>query len=880
MVNYTYENLFRQDSIDKQIKIDILGENLFKLPLFYKNTHTDTAGYIFTNNKDGSINLNGTNNYNFNASTALYFNDTVGHEHDFDDLVGKTIVLDKPMDGVSYYFMCHSIAYRNKFVVTQDFVDYYWSLYVEIEPHVVLDDVTLCPSFRVLEDTLTNADIYQGTFELEEILCDDRDLTYGSVNSAKVKFTTSYLGELKGKTLRITEVLDGHTDEPFRFGTYKVYEDKFTAGRTLKEIVAYDANYDMLNANVIDWYNTILPDLEASVTLKQFRDSFLSQFGITQKQIALDNDSMLVKKTIGSETLSGATVIKSICATNGCFGRINRDSLFEYFYVHTTSNPLYPALNLYPSEDLFPRYDGDYDATEVGENGTFISAKYEDYDVMPIDKLIIRDSDNEEIISYGSGTNAYIMNSNILLYDKTAIELSNIAESIYNRIEGAYYKPCQIELKGNPCMEIGDGISITPRNYKQFVTFICHRVYTGIQAQRDTYYSEGTQYRTEEVNTFDSQLIQLRGKSNKIERNLEHTISELEDFEEGVASQFEQTASDISAKVSKTDHNEENTFGWVLDTTGFDVQSNGDSVFKVNTSGAEINGKVTATSGYIGNGSEGFTIDSTDIRNGMTSLSDTTNNGVFIGTNGIALGKGKFKVENTGSGKIGAWSFNDNGLTYSNSQGATCAITPSASGGLGGIDIGSQSVTVYGTRESALGKLDNTSNTTVYGNNVSIRANNNPVEIRGGSTGLRVLGDLVVKDFTGSTDYFQAIKQVSGNWYVWGKYPYYNGSDRRLKEEIEELNEESSKEFILNLKPCEYKMKGEKRKHHGFIAQDVKEVMKEDWAVYFENDDEEKTLSLCYTELIADLVATVQNQQKQIDELRREINKLTEGDLK
>jgi len=34
--------------------------------------------------------------------------------------------------------------------------------------------------------------------------------------------------------------------------------------------------------------------------------------------------------------------------------------------------------------------------------------------------------------------------------------------------------------------------------------------------------------------------------------------------------------------------------------------------------------------------------------NGMTSLSDTTHNGVYVGTDGIALGKGVFKVTNTG----------------------------------------------------------------------------------------------------------------------------------------------------------------------------------------------------------------------------------------
>ena len=62
-----------------------------------------------------------------------------------------------------------------------------------------------------------------------------------------------------------------------------------------------------------------------------------------------------------------------------------------------------------------------------------------------------------------------------------------------------------------------------------------------------------------------------------------------------------------------------------------------------------IRGKITATSGYIGNGAIGFEIGSTYIRNGMTSYSDRTNNGIYVGTDGIALGKGNFRVDSSGN---------------------------------------------------------------------------------------------------------------------------------------------------------------------------------------------------------------------------------------
>jgi hypothetical protein len=45
----------------------------------------------------------------------------------------------------------------------------------------------------------------------------------------------------------------------------------------------------------------------------------------------------------------------------------------------------------------------------------------------------------------------------------------------------------------------------------------------------------------------------------------------------------------------------------------------------------------------------GFDIGTTSIHNGMTSFSDTTHDGVYVGTDGIAIGKGAFKVDNAGA---------------------------------------------------------------------------------------------------------------------------------------------------------------------------------------------------------------------------------------
>lgn len=100
-------------------------------------------------------------------------------------------------------------------------------------------------------------------------------------------------------------------------------------------------------------------------------------------------------------------------------------------------------------------------------------------------------------------------------------------------------------------------------------------------------------------------------------------------------------------------------------------------------------------------------------------------------------------------------------------------------------------------------------------------------------------------------------------------------SDRRKKRSIKDLVIEKARSFIMSLKPREFKfieqISKSDRKHHGFIAQEVKGAMHEDWGVYCE-DKEHDFIGLRYDELIADMVAVIQDQEKRINALERAIN--------
>lgn len=87
----------------------------------------------------------------------------------------------------------------------------------------------------------------------------------------------------------------------------------------------------------------------------------------------------------------------------------------------------------------------------------------------------------------------------------------------------------------------------------------------------------------------------------------------------------------------------------------------------------------------------------------------------------------------------------------------------------------------------------------------------------------------------------------------------YDDSDERLKKNIEDIDGKNALKFILALDPKSYTFRKDGRDALGFIAQDIKETMKELHVSYpLIKENENGMLSLNYTNLIALIVAAIQ----------------------
>lgn len=432
-----------------------------------------------------------------------------------------------------------------------------------------------------------NSMIESEAFEMDESLCSESELKFGSCEANAVKFTVHNTpGSTVGKKITITETIDGDTKNPFQYGKYKVYSDVPSSDRTKRQITAYDAMYDILNADVKAWY----AGLSFPMALKQFRNSFFAHLGIAQEETTLVNDSMTVNKTLvassseGSTvtveaTISGKTIIEAICEINGAFGNMNRAGKFEYVILGRITSALYPADDLFPRDDLFPS-----DANTESMTGHYITFDYEDFQSKEITQLEIRADDNTSGAIVGNPGNTYVISGNFLVSDKTGAELEQIANNLLPIMAQAAYTPIEsCTTVGNPCLELGDPIRFnTSREIVE--TYLLQRTLTGVQSKRDSIVAQGTEKHAVKTNSTRETLKSVQRRTGKLERNADHLLSQYEDLEEQTNTKFEQTADAITAEATRAQGAEGNLSSQISIVAGevSSKVSRGDVVSEIN----------------------------------------------------------------------------------------------------------------------------------------------------------------------------------------------------------------------------------------------------------------------------------------------------------
>lgn len=221
-----------------------------------------------------------------------------------------------------------------------------------------------------------------------------------------------------------------------------------------------------------------------------------------------------------TDNLTGRQVIQWAAQAMCRFARMTPAGQleFEWYTDHARSGIGPGAGSAWTALDL----SGQLLATADGEVWTFAQPQagyfsgtlsYEDYQVAPIDKVQIRQSDDDVGVIYPPGetaTNALVLQGNLLLATQTADALRPVARAIFEQMQDVTYTPLQVSIPldaGAPAP--GEIITVTDAYGRTMQAYIMQRTISG---QKVTLESTGNARRdgTAAVNSQKWQNLQGR----------------------------------------------------------------------------------------------------------------------------------------------------------------------------------------------------------------------------------------------------------------------------------------------------------------------------------------------------------------------------------
>lgn len=603
----------------------------------------------------------------------------------------------------------------------------------------------------------------------------------------------------------------------------------------------------------------------ATTTLKKLRESLLNYLNIPFVEQDIINDDITISRTIDTNEngeLLGTDMLRYICEVNAGFGKMNRDGKFEV--ISLLSPGLYPEETLYPSEELYP--EDHYELITSDENSaSYISTNYEEYETEGITGVIIKgDSDNVGELA-GTKDNPYVISGNPLLYGSTAEKLKGIGQKIYEQIKGYIYRPNTTTLDGLPYLETGDYFVLIKENSDDIGSFIFSRTLSGVQALKDTYESKGNKLRVNE-DTQTSELMYLQSRTAKIQKSVDCVSIELTNLDENTSSRFEQTASKIEAEVKRANNAEGELSGRIT------VTADAVNTEVTRAKGAEetLGGRITVTAGEITQEVSRATSEENTLRASISLKIDKDDDGqiisminesadvITLNSNRLIVNSTNFTLDRNGAGSIGGWQFGK-GYMYSD----------------GDAFISTHSRTNYYNWDGFPYKASIMQGKLICGIQSGALDEAVPDTTRG-YCDFSVAG-IFAKDKKMSSGYLFAVGVENG--VVTTNTGAFTASDRRLKTNITEIDEQYANNLIDGLKPSTYTMIDGKRTHSGFIADEVKMTAEkvlgtvDDFAAYATvqiDEDKKDYAALRYEEFIAPLTKYCQCLKR---DLKQEIER-------
>ena len=342
--------------------------------------------------------------------------------------------------------------------------------------------------------------------------------------------------------LEITIWVEPGTDLPITSGTRLTHYRETSGQRTLAgtywavkptsqtrntyKIYAYDA-VSLLDGVQSTWLRSIQDQFP--MTLWKFAGLVAQRCGVTIVNSSLPRNGTYLVQAFYADNLTGRQLLAWVAEASCTFLRATSDGKIEFAWYtnYSTSQSIGPTVYI---------RDG---------------LSHDKFQTAPVVKVQIRQSDDDVGVLYPSdesGSNALVIQGNLLLTSATADALKPVAQAIFETMQGVTYTPLKVTVPADfPLPAPGNIVSVTDARGNVLSSYIMNRTISG---QQVTLESTGNATRDGTAAVNEQSYKNLTGKMLEIKTSVDGLEVKASDLT-GKYTDLKATVDGLSSEVKK-----------------------------------------------------------------------------------------------------------------------------------------------------------------------------------------------------------------------------------------------------------------------------------------------------------------------------------------
>ena len=301
--------------------------------------------------------------------------------------------------------------------------------------------------------------------------------------------------------------------------------------RNSYKVTAYDT-MSKLDADFSSWLRA--NQAQFPKTIWQLVQLACQRAGVALASSSLPINGSYSVQAFYADDLTCRQIISWAAEAAGCYAHMNADGKLQ-FLTYTDKRS---------TAKITP--DGASNSTAYYAD----SLSYEDYTVKAIEKVQIRQSDNDVGVIYPdstTATNTYAVQGNLLLTTGTEANLKTVAQNLYNVLKSVTYTPCKVSVPSSSGLACGQIVHVKDARGRAFDTYLMSAT---ISSGKASFESVGSASRESSSAVNSQSYKNLTGKMLEIKTSVDGLEVKASDLT-GKYTDLKATVDGLSSEVKK-----------------------------------------------------------------------------------------------------------------------------------------------------------------------------------------------------------------------------------------------------------------------------------------------------------------------------------------